>query len=236
MVLSDIEIKKIQELISLINPFNLRSLQGASYDLGLGRQYCRNSEILDLPERYHSLLIRPGEFVLLTSYETLKLPNYLVGHNGLMSCWTKRGLVSLFSPQIDPGFEGILIVPVYNAGQNDISIKIGAPMFTVEFLRCEEASRGWAEKNGAQTGIQSPWGPNLIGPNIDLIGRLKETLKEHELELSELRRELVQLKAKTEAHDKYDSKFISKRALFLSIVGTIVALITLSIKLEVINI
>lgn len=111
-VLVDHEIAELVGTDELIERFERSSLEGASYDMRLGKHYVRAGQVLLLTEQTPTLVIQPGDFVTLSSLEHINMPLNLVGHNGIMSPWAKRGLVSLFSPQIDPGFSGILIVPV----------------------------------------------------------------------------------------------------------------------------
>lgn len=235
MILGDTKIIASQKAHNIFSPFDSGLVQGASYDLGLGRQYCKNGEIKEANSELRSLSIEPGEFVLATSKEKIQMPLNLVGHNGLMSKWTKAGLVSLFSPQIDPGFKGVLIVPIFNAGQSTITIAFDEPIFTVELIECTEASIGWSEKhNKEQVGIVSPWGPTLIGPHLGQIISFENRLKESEDTIKELREEIIELKAKATAYDEFESKFKSMRTYFLSFVGVVVGLLMLALKLELI--
>jgi dCTP deaminase len=225
MILGDKRIIEMQRTHNIFSPFNEELVQGASYDMSLGRQYCKNAEIKEPTSDSHSLSIAPGEFVLVTSREKIDMPLNLVGHNGLMSKWTKVGLISLFSPQIDPGFKGVLIVPIINVGQNIITIAFGEPIFTVELLECSECSEGWSTKHKKeQLGIVSPWGPIAIGPNLGQISAIEKQLEDNSSLIRELERDLIELKAKATAYDKSKAKFISKRAYFLSVIGVIVSI------------
>ena len=155
-VLSDTEIKRCVEASQLISPFETGLLQGASYDMRLGKQYVKDGQSHSLEHGRRSIELAPGEFALISTLEILKLPLNIVGRNGLMSPWARRGLVSIFSPQIDPGFEGVLFVPVFNAGDSPISITHEEPFCTVEFvLTTRPATFSWAERHGKQATISS---------------------------------------------------------------------------------
>lgn len=66
----------------------------------------------------------------------------------------RAGLVSLFSPQIDPGFQGRLVVVLFNAGRGPITLILGEPIFTVELVRTtRRASERWAATHAPLMGI-----------------------------------------------------------------------------------
>jgi len=101
-----------------------------------------------------SLKLKFGEFILLTSLECLSLPDDVVAHAGLVSGRAQSGLVSLFSPQIDPGFQGRLVVVLFNAGRGPITLILGEPIFTVELVRTtRRASERWAATHAPLMGI-----------------------------------------------------------------------------------
>lgn len=178
-VLVDSEIRRLVSSKGLIDPFDDASLQGASYDMRLGRRYVRDGELRLLTEESPTLVVRPGDFVLLSTLEQLRMPLNLVGHNGIMSPWAKRGLVSLFSPQIDPGFVGLLTVPVFNAGDTPVSLLMGERVFTVEFERtARSALRGWSDVHGPQLTIGPLSGPTTNRPSLADVTALKATVQE----------------------------------------------------------
>ncbi|MGH1432576.1 MAG: dCTP deaminase domain-containing protein [Neptuniibacter sp.] len=228
MILSDKEIKELVDKEGLIKDFSEEGLEGASYDMRLGAQYSRNNstEILD---EGRSVVIAPGEFMLLSSLEKVYLPKTLIGHNGIMSRWAKKGLVSLFSPQIDPGFHGMLIVPVFNAGGSPVSITLGDAFFTVEFAKCHEASYAWSDKHGEQNAIVSPDGPEIVGPSFEAVSKLQDKLEVMSEKIGELTEKLITISAKVDTHLD-DKRFsFTKRGLALTIISIIIATSSLSI-------
>ena len=184
-VLVDKEIRKLVEERELITNFAEQSLEGASYDMRVGPEYIKQGKIEPLDHGHPNLILQPGEFVLLRSLEELNMPLNLIGHNGIMSPWAKRGLVSLFSPQIDPGFSGFLTVPVFNAGDAPITIAYHDKMFTVEFVRtAKNASRGWSDRFGRQDKLSVLVSPSFVRPNLADIGVLQSAFHtlEHKFE------------------------------------------------------
>lgn len=155
-VLVSKEIEELSQTQQLIADFHKSNLEGASYDLRLGDQYIKGGVSKALSTSSPSLVLSPGEFALLSSREKLCFPLNLIGHNGLTSPWGRKGLVSLFSPQIDPGFKGVLFVPVFNAGDTDIVLTRNDKIFTVEFVRTNaDAEWGWSERHGEQNDISA---------------------------------------------------------------------------------
>ncbi len=190
-VLIDRDIQELVNSSQLITDFEARSLEGASYDMRLGPQYIKGGEIETLTESKPSLKLLPGEFAVLRTLEELNMPANLVGHNGIMSPWAKRGLVSLFSPQIDPGFCGFLIVPVFNAGDGPIALTYKESLFTVEFVRTTaEASYKWSEKHGRQDRLFVPATPSHLRPNLLDIQVFQEGLKTTTAKVTELESQL----------------------------------------------
>ncbi|MDX6611787.1 MAG: dCTP deaminase [Blastocatellia bacterium] len=186
-VLTDSEIQKLVEEKELITEFSRDSLEGASYDMRVGRQYVKHGKIELINVDYPTLILQPGEFVVLRSLEELNMPRNLVGHNGIMSPWAKRGLVSLFSPQIDPGFCGFLTVPVFNAGDAPISINYMDKIFTVEFVRtAKNASYGWSERHGRQDRLVVPVAPSSVRPNLVDISVLQDEFRRLHMRFEQL--------------------------------------------------
>jgi deoxycytidine triphosphate deaminase len=175
-VLVDTEIRALADSINLIESFSEDSLEGASYDMRLGSKYVFKGQVNTLTDEKPSLILEPGAFVVLTTYELLHMPLNLIGHNGIMSPWAKRGLVSLFSPQIDPGFKGMLTVPVFNAGDASITLDLATKIFTVEFAHTvKAASYGWSERHGVQKGLNAGVIPAVTRPSLsDLFGVVEE--------------------------------------------------------------
>ena len=90
-VLVDSEIRELVSTVSLIEPFDVNSLEGASYDLRLGHQFIKHGTVERLTEDRPALSIKAGEFAILRSLEKLTMPLDLIGHNGIMSPWAKLG-------------------------------------------------------------------------------------------------------------------------------------------------
>jgi dCTP deaminase len=148
-VLIDEEIRRLADEAKLISDFAEDSLQPASYDLRLGSEYFLGGARQRLSSEQRSCALASGEFMLVTSREELTLPLDVVARAGLISHWAQKGLISLLSTQIDPGFVGIMIVPILNAGHAPVTLEYCEPIITVEFMRTTvPVKTGWVNLPG----------------------------------------------------------------------------------------
>jgi dCTP deaminase len=177
-VLTDTQIQRLVQERELISDFVPGSLQGASYDLRLGREYFTRGQLHMLKDDAPSVRLEPGQFVLLTSLECLKLPDDVVGHAGLISRWAQRGLISLFSPQIDPSFEGLIVVPLFNAGDAPVTLRLADTMFTIEFVRTtSSASKVWIENHAPLMQISPDVEVDMVRPDLTELTQRITTLE-----------------------------------------------------------
>jgi deoxycytidine triphosphate deaminase len=117
-----------------IRNFSESSLQAASYDMRIGYRLLISSDEteIDLSKRT-SATLAPGVFALVTTQESVELPDNIAGHIGVKSYYTRKGLVMLTGLQIDPGFQGVLVIGLYNASPRSLTLEYLAPFCTVEF-------------------------------------------------------------------------------------------------------
>lgn len=118
----------------LIENFPPEYLDPASYDMRVGKKVLVTSsqEELNL-EQQPSVTLKAGDFALITTHEKLKLANNIAGHIGIKSHYTRKGIVLLAGLQIDPGFEGLLVLGIYNASPRSLTLDYLASFYTVEF-------------------------------------------------------------------------------------------------------
>ncbi len=138
MLMTDGEIKESLAAADglRIRNFAEASLQAASYDMRIGSKLLISSieTEIDLSARL-SATLAPGAFALVTTHEEVDLPDTVAGHIGVKSYYTRKGLVMLAGLQIDPGFEGVLVIGLYNASPRGLTLEYLAPFCTVEFHR-----------------------------------------------------------------------------------------------------
>jgi len=135
MLMIDKEIKKaINEKKIIMENFSEDYLEPTSYDMRVG-----NKAVLSEVEREidvkkeGGIIIKPGQFSILTTYENIKMPSDIAGHIGVKSYYTRKGLILLAGLQIDPGFEGVLVLGVYNASPRKLTLDYLNSFCTIEF-------------------------------------------------------------------------------------------------------
>lgn len=135
MMMTDADINEAMQRGELvIENFSGASLQASSYDARVGNRALlggTDTEI-DVAEK-GSVTIRPGEFVLIVTREKFKLKPTIAGHLGIRSYYSRKGLVVLAGLQIDPGFEGHLVIGGFNAAPRRLTLDYESPFLTVEF-------------------------------------------------------------------------------------------------------
>ena len=137
MMMADSDIKAAMQAGDLvIGNFNESSLQASSYDARVGQRALlggTDAEI-NIPEK-GAVTIRPGEFVLIVTREKFKLNATIAGNLGIRSYYSRKGLVVLAGLQVDPGFEGHLVIGGFNAAPRRLVLDYESPFVTVEFHR-----------------------------------------------------------------------------------------------------
>lgn len=134
-MMTDADIKAaMQDSQLIIENFSQASLQASSYDARVGNRALiggTDTEI-DIAQK-GSVTIRPGEFVLIVTREKFKLKPIITGHLGIRSYYRRKGLVLLAGLQIDPGFDGHLVIGGFNAAPRRLTLDYESPFVTVEF-------------------------------------------------------------------------------------------------------
>ncbi len=142
MILTDHDIEetcKKQEIV--IDPFESNQVQGATYDFRVGKQGATTSskKIINI-EKEGYLLLKPGDFAIVVVLEKLRLSPQYVGRFGLRSKYARKGLIATTGPQIDPGYDGRLILGLTNLTPKAVSLPYKDDLVSVEFHRLEKPS------------------------------------------------------------------------------------------------
>ena len=152
MILSD---KDIYKLIGygklIINPFDIKCVGSNGIDLRLGDEYATinkptilkidNDKLIDgnLEEHYE---IRKGEWValypqrstLITTVEYIRMPDNVMGFLELRSTYARLGL--MIPPTfVDAGFEGNLVIEIFNPTLSTFKIRRGTRIVTLVLAR-----------------------------------------------------------------------------------------------------
>lgn len=142
MILTNQDIEetcKKQEIV--IDPFESNQVQGATYDFRVGKQGATTSskKIVNIEDEGY-LLLKPGDFAIVVVLERLRLSPQYVGRFGLRSKYTRKGLIATIGPQIDPGYDGRLILGLTNLTPKAVSLPYKDDIVSVEFHRLEKPS------------------------------------------------------------------------------------------------
>lgn len=128
-------------------------LQPASYDLRVGDEAVTEAGIVNVAQN-KLVKISRGATAIVYPKERIALSTKLAARYGLRSSLARRGLILLSGPQIDPGFEGLLAITVFNAGTADIVLTHGQECATLEFfLLTSPASRPYEGPYQGQSGV-----------------------------------------------------------------------------------
>ena len=141
MILCDKDIKKrVNDKSIVLEPFNEESVSSSSIDLRLGnefRVFKRTSKTHIDPfnktsyEEYTELhnikdkepfILHPGEFVLASTYEKIKMPNDLAASLDGRSSLGRLGIIIQTAAMVDAGFKGHLTLEIANIGEMPVSI------------------------------------------------------------------------------------------------------------------
>ena len=138
MFLSQQEIK--DQLSNLIEQGNEAHVREVCYDLCVGDEAYRSEQ--NLPERLSDaapyLILHPGQFALVKTFEVVKVPQEMVGLISIRSEYKFQGLINVSGFHVDPTFSGNLIFAVQNVGPNDIRLRYGEPTFMIMWARLSQ--------------------------------------------------------------------------------------------------
>jgi len=133
-----------------IEPFEAKQLQSATYDMRLGKraiisktvtleelekQITREEAKEINIEEERSIRIPGGAFALVTTLERIKLGKTYAGHIGMSTYYVRKGLSLLSGLQIDPGWDGVLILGLVNVSPRSITIDYQDDICSIEIHR-----------------------------------------------------------------------------------------------------
>ncbi len=143
-----LELVKTQKLVEGLSERELSNPEGAGFDLRLGEVYKivgeaflgeteRKTAEIELVEEYkkgqkRSVTIKPGEFYLTKTIETVNVPQNLTASVTPRSTTYRSGLV-LRVGNVAPGYSGGLTFGLSNAGPISVTIEMGARFVHIQF-------------------------------------------------------------------------------------------------------
>ena len=119
----DHQIRHWARTYGLIEPFNPEQVNPASYDVRLGsvikREGIGNEERwVDVPIDETPYIMAPGEFVLASTQEFVRVPHDLECVFNLKSSRGREGYEHLLAGYIDPGFHGEVTLELCNMNRH----------------------------------------------------------------------------------------------------------------------
>jgi len=144
------------KIIPILN--SQKQFQRASFDLRLGSEYIifkrtnithlrlekdkecvedelnRSAEFITIKKPPERFILHPGEFVLASTLEYIKLPDNIVAEIHGKSSWARLGLVVHgVAGFVDPGFSGTLTLELVNLGKMPIPLYVGVRIAQLTF-------------------------------------------------------------------------------------------------------
>lgn len=142
MILNDVQILEAHRRGQIsIEPFDEQMVQPASYDLKLGEKAALTSAkgVVTVADN-DGLIVKPGDFGVLINKEEIKFGLKHTARICLRSYYARRGLIITNGPQIDPGFEGRLIVGIMNPTPKNIVVRKDEAFLTLEVRELTQPS------------------------------------------------------------------------------------------------
>ena len=180
-----------------IDPWDLKRLQPASYEISLSPQflifdptitfidsehpgdYTRWVNIDDDEQPWYDLgayILRPGEFVLGSSVEVFTFPDDLAGELTGRSSIGRMGIqVHSTAGFFDPGFNGTATLEISNISPVPIRLRPGLVIAQMRFVKLSRASQwayGHPERRNHYQGQRGPT-PSRLGQE-DLVRPIKD--------------------------------------------------------------
>lgn len=124
----------------MVDPFVERSVHesGMSFGLSVAGYDIRLDKMVRYAEEVTSLRIMPGDFVLASSVERIKMPNDVIAFVKDKSSWARKGL-AVQNTVLEPGWEGFITLELsFHRPMYHIDLKQGMPIAQVIFQRLDE--------------------------------------------------------------------------------------------------
>ena len=124
-----------------ISPLSTVAIQPASVEMHLHRDVVRD---VGLPTEHRddritdTLVLKPGEFALARTKETVGIPAHLVARVEGKSSWARRGLlVHITAGFIDPGFYGTITLELCNLAAKPLDLPVGCAIAQLSILELD---------------------------------------------------------------------------------------------------
>lgn len=124
-----------------ITPLSASAIQPASVEMHLHGDVVRD---VGLPTEHRdptitdTVLLKPGEFALARTTETVGIPAHLVARVEGKSSWARRGLlVHITAGFIDPGFYGTITLELCNLAAKSLELPVDCAIAQLSILELD---------------------------------------------------------------------------------------------------
>ncbi len=203
--------------------FDESSLQAATYDVRAGRYGIIGGQGKELDLLDDTLVIDPGSYAGLVSFEKIKLPNNVMALIGAKRKFSYEGVILLTGSVVDPGYEGHLLFGLYNASTKKVVIPSRTKICSMLFIELDKEQKPVAPDSSLLSGTLPGDFVNKMA-NMDVLpwSRISEEVKQ----IQRLTQDVLDLKV------KYTDVLEPIKALTINIdkVNTEVGLLTRELK------
>ncbi|MGA2571757.1 MAG: hypothetical protein ABSF23_14670 [Terracidiphilus sp.] len=132
VLLSD-EIEFYIDNFKLVDPYEPKNLMAASYELRVGNQCVIGDKVYELAKG-EVLTFPKFEVVVVEILETINMPDFLIARWNIRTRWAYAGLIWVGGPQVNAGFRGRIMCPLWNLSSSEISIPWGEAIAVMDFV------------------------------------------------------------------------------------------------------
>ena len=124
----------------LVVPYQDDRVVHAAYEMSVGPEAFVTSATSRATELAAGtkIVIPPGQFGLLVTQETVRIPSDVIAFISIRARIKFRGLINVSGFHVDPGYRGQLRFSVYNAGSQPIFLDQGQRIFMIWFADLDE--------------------------------------------------------------------------------------------------
>mgnify|MGYP001589378253 CR=1 FL=1 len=144
-----LQLVKEKKLVENLSERELKNPEGAGFDLRIGELYKlsgrgflgieeRETPQMELIAEYQSgktakVLLAPGVYYVFKTIETMNIPDNLLALTTPRSTLFRSG-VYIFGGQTPPGYQGGLVMGIYNFRREPFEIEMGARVIHIMFF------------------------------------------------------------------------------------------------------
>jgi dCTP deaminase len=170
----------------IIEPYDEARVTHAAYEMAVGGEAFVTSNASDKTQLSPGakVVIPPGQFGLLTTQETLRIPPDVIALISIRASIKFQGLVNVSGFHVDPGYAGPLKFAVYNAGSQPIVLDQGQRVFMIWLTSLDESDADPYRPKSAQAVVISAADVAKIQGDVASPAALKKQIDELQQELN----------------------------------------------------